>query len=117
MVRDARGDFEDSGSLRGFRLSQPVRISLYADWMLKALLEAVLGRRRVRALRTLVTSLTAALMILVPGAAGAVFRTAIHEEQARVTPLVEQFVRHISQHFDYARPLHLPHIEQQRPSH
>ncbi len=85
--------------------------------MLKLLLEAVLGRRRVRALQTLVASVTAAVMILVPGAAAAIFRTAIHEEQARITPLVEQMVRHLSQHLDHGHPLHPPYAVQQHPHH
>jgi len=85
--------------------------------MLILLLEAVLGRPTVRALQTLVAGVTAAVMILVPGATAAIFRAAIHEEQARITPLVEQMVRHLAQHLDPRHLLHLPHAVQQIPHH
>jgi hypothetical protein len=85
--------------------------------MWRLLLEALLGRRRVRALQTLVAGITAAVMILLPGAAAAIFRTAIREEQARIAPLVEQLLRHFSQHLEHGHLLHLPHAVQQHPHH
>lgn len=81
--------------------------------MLKSLLEAVLGRRRVRALQTLVAGIIAGAMILVPGASAAIFRTAIHEEQAQIEPLVEHLLHHFSQHFDHGHLPHLPRGAQQ----
>ena len=102
---------------RRFRLSQPVRIASYAQQMLELLLKTVLGRRRVSALRTLVAGIIAAVMILVPGASAAIFRTAIHEEQARFAPLIEQLLRHVSQHLDHGHLLHLPHAVQPHPHH
>jgi hypothetical protein len=85
--------------------------------MLKLLLKTVLGQRRVRALRTLVAGIVTAVMILVPGASAAIFRTAIHEEQARIAPLIEQLLRHFSQHLDHGRLLHLRHAVQPHPHH
>jgi hypothetical protein len=91
------------------------------EHIMNLLLETILSRRKVRALRalralqTLVAGVTATVMILVPGAAAAIFRTAIREEQARITPLVEQIVRRLSQHLDHGRPLRLSHAVQQHP--
>jgi hypothetical protein len=101
--------------MRGFRLSQPVRIAPYAEQMLEVLLKAVLGPRRVGALQTLAACVAAAVMVLVPGAAAAIFRTAIREEQARITPLVEQMVRRQSQHLDHGYLLRLRRDVQQQP--
>lgn len=69
--------------------SRLVRISTYASPMWRLLLEALLGRRRVRALRHLVVGVTGSVILFVPGAATAIFRTAIQAEQARITPVLE----------------------------
>jgi hypothetical protein len=72
--------------------------------MLELLLETLLGRR-VRKLKTLVAGFTAAVMLIVPGAAAAILDAAIHAEQALVTPRVEQMLRNISRHLAHGRPL------------
>lgn len=85
--------------------------------MWRLLLEALLGRRRVRALQSLVAGITAAVMLLVPGAAAAIFGTAIHEEQARIMPVLEQVVSRLSQALHHGYLLHLPYAVHQHPHH
>lgn len=75
--------------------------------MLMLILEAMLGRRTVRALRRLVAGTVAAVLLLVPGAHAAILGIAIHEEQARVAPVIEQMVRQISRSFDRGHILQL----------
>lgn len=81
--------------------------------MLKLLLEAVLGRRRVRTLRRLLAAVTAAV-ILVPGAAAAVFLTVIYVEQAQITPVLKQMVHHLSEPLDRGQLQHPLHALQPR---
>lgn len=77
--------------------------------MWKLLFEALLGRSKLRTVQSIVDAITAAVILLVPGAAAAIFGTAIYWEQARITPIVVQMVHHASQ------TLHLPYSLQQRP--
>jgi hypothetical protein len=72
----------------------------------------VLGRRRVQAIRTLVAGVTVAATLLVPGASAAIFRTEIHEEQTRIQPLVEQWLRDVSRYLDQRPSMH-PRAPQQ----
>jgi hypothetical protein len=83
--------------------------------MLSLVLEAALGRRKFRTLRRLVAGITAAVLIVVPGAAAAMFRTAVHEEQARITPLVDEMMRQVVQHLDHGHRLYPPRAIRQHP--
>jgi hypothetical protein len=85
--------------------------------MLKLLLEAVFGRRMVKALQTLVAGIALAVMVLVPGAAATIFHTAIHEEQERITPFVEHTVDHLSRNLNHKDLLQSPHATWQHPNH
>jgi hypothetical protein len=80
--------------------------------MWKLLLEAVLGRRRVRALRRLAAGATVMVMVFVPGAAAAILRIAIHEEQEQVTPLFEQLTHVLSKRLGHGHRLHVSHAAQ-----
>jgi hypothetical protein len=91
------------------------RFILIGMW--KVLLEALLGWRRVRALRSLLAGVIAAVMILAPGTAAAIFRTAIHEEQARITPLLEQMTRQLTARLDRGQRPHLAHSVQRHLHH
>jgi hypothetical protein len=82
----------------------------------KWLLEELLGRQRVRTLRRLVAGITAAVVLLVPGAAATIFATAIHEEQARIMPILKQMVSRLSQGLHHGHLLHPPY-DVQRHSH
>jgi hypothetical protein len=84
--------------------------------MWRWLLEELLGKRRVRALRNLVAGIAAAVVLLVPGAAAAIFATAIHEEQARIVPILKQMVSRLSQGLHDGHLLHPLH-DVQRHSH
>ncbi|HTU78870.1 MAG TPA: hypothetical protein VMF09_08945 [Solirubrobacteraceae bacterium] len=53
------------------------------------------------------TGAIAAVILLVPTARGAILRTAIHEEQARIAPVIAQLMRQISRNLDRGRSLHV----------
>lgn len=83
--------------------------------MWKLLLDALLGRRRVRKLRRLLVAVIAAVMILAPATGAAILRTWIRHEAAHITPVLEQIAQHLDRRLDQGRPLRLPRVVQHRP--